>query len=1352
MRRIVIYIGLVFAMTLYGQRWTSHFAYNNVLQIAVSPERVYAVSDGSLFSVDKKTEEIRVYNNQSGLHGTGITSIAYDQESASLIICYYNGKIDILSQEGVHYVSELYTKDMTQQKTIYNITIEGRTAYFSTHYGIQTFDLRTHRLVDSYWLRPNGTETPISDVQIANDSIYAFSVDSLYSAALTDNLVDYTYWHRELRSGRISPDDAKGRRYFDEADEWQIGYNEGIVRYTPTERLTYKPQGPLNNTPYTITAHHNSIWVVSGGRWASQNKEPGCVMQYDGTKWVNLPTDSIVPQNTGPVLDFMNVAVDPHNENHFFVTSYGTGLYEFEDGRLKHRYLAGEDTPLSSGTNNPANYTRLDCAHYDSLGNLWLVNASMVPYQLVCKTANGEWHGLPLRVGEEQVYAYTPGGLIIDSHHPNQKWLSTARYNTGLFLLNDNGTPFDPSDDRAVGRNEWHTADGKTFKAENLFCIMQDSQGRIWAGTDKGIVIIDNVDYFQSDLCLRPTLEDNNGEDPTAEQQITALCEDVNGNIWVGTRQMGVYILNAEATEILAHYTSDNTTMPSNGVLSIACTDNGIVNVGTGDGLAACDLNQSGEGLKDGSAGIDADGINQGYMQRWRLHYGYTDPHEVASGKQYIYACANGSLFAVDKSDGTITYWNKSNGLNGNSVSHIAYDSYSSQLVIAYDDGRIDLMTEDGTVRQMPDIYMKASSVAVDIRAIFCSKRYCYLAMPFGIVTINPKKAEVVDTYYIGEDAQSVDVYSVVELGDTLYALSDGYIYSAALSANLADYKYWNKHPLPTDRVQQAAVYKSELYMLSEGELYHKSTNSWDKISTDSVLWMHPSGGQLLLYSEEKRLYRLDEAHQPVRITNQYMLHDALCENGEYWLAEAGLGLVHLTAEGGQHYHPEGPNSNFAYSLTAAHNRIYSVVGGRWATQFFRPTSINIYDGTDWVKYDWWAIYTQTGIRSTDPVSVAVDPKDANHYFIATYTSGVFEFKRDHFVHYGPDNSTLDVALEGLAPDEYTRTDGVMVDDQGNLWVLNATSVGSPIHIFTPNGVWYKLAPYVSGKALSFITPKGIMVDHRDSHRKWMIEQRGETGIILLDDGGTPTYGGDDKCVKRMSFTDQNGNILTPDNYICMAQDLDNRIWIGTSTGIIVLPSSTDFFSSSECRRIIIPRNDGTNLGDYLLGDERINCLAVDGGNRMWIGTGNSGLYLMEDDTICVAHFTAENSLLPSNSIQSIAIMPATGEVFVGTDKGLASYRSDASQAQDDLKGAYAYPNPVRPDYGGMISIAGLMENTVVNIVDAGGNLVCKTKSHGGTAIWDGKLPDGRRATAGVYTALCNADGEHSVVKILVIH
>ncbi|MDY4514388.1 MAG: hypothetical protein SPD96_05345, partial [Paludibacteraceae bacterium] len=120
--------------------------------------------------------------------------------------------------------------------------------------------------------------------------------------------------------------------------------------------------------------------------------------------------------------------------------------------------------------------------------------------------------------------------------------------------------------------------------------------------------------------------------------------------------------------------------------------------------------------------------------------------------------------------------------------------------------------------------------------------------------------------------------------------------------------------------------------------------------------------------------------------------------------------------------------------------------------------------------------------------------------------------------------------------------------------------------------------------------------------------------------------------------------------------------------------------------------------------------------------------------------------------ILSLAINSVSGEVFVGTSDGIASYRSDASAPQEDYSNAYAFPNPVRHNYGGVITITGLMENSVVNIIDEGGNLICKTRSNGGIAVWDGKNQQGLRASSGIYTALCNApDGSHTAIKIMVM-
>ena len=1348
-RYITIVLCAVCALSVRAEVWKTMFAYNNVTQIALVGDCVYALSDGSLFSVDKQTEKIQVYNNQSGLHSTGISCISYDEHASQLIIGYKNGKIDLLRSSGTKYIGELYDKDMTQRKDIYNITIHGRTAYLSTHYGVQTMDLRENKLVDSYWLRPNGQETPIADVLIQNDSIYAFSTDSLYCAALSDNLVDYTVWQRELRSGRISPDTEKGKHYQDGTNEWYAGGGEGIVRFTATERLTYKPAGPLVNNAYYLCADQGSVFMLQGGRWDSQNNAAGIVMRYDGQRWTNLRMEDIKKQTGASyALDFMNVAVDPRDAQHYFVTSYGTGLFEFQNDSAIKQYLPAEDNPLSSAASNIQQYTRLDCATYDKDGTLWLMNASTTN-TIVCMDSAGTWHAISMQINNTPVIIFTPGGLIIDHRNSNYKWFAAARYNTCIGLLDDNGTPFDDSDDRTIVQTAWTNQFEKEFKPNEIYALIQDGIGRIWLGTEQGPAYIADEEIFTSNNIIQPNVMDQNGENPLLTQTVKAICEDQTGRIWVGTNSLGVYVLSREADKIEEHYTTDNSAMPSNSVMSLACDTQGIVYVGTAEGLVYYDANGSpSEDLRQD----ESENLDMGSMMQWKLHYSYTTPTEVVETPEQIFALADGALFSVNRKTEEIQYWNKSTGLNGSTIVHIAYDATSRILVIGYNDGRIDLLDAEGGVRQMPELYMKASSSSVDINAITAGTKHTYLAMTFGIIALNTRKAEISDTYYIGENASAVDVKQVVELGDSLYAFTDDHIYSAALQDNLVDYTYWHRSDLPSDRLSQATAYRNELYALQHDTLYRCRNNVWKQILNEPIQWMHANNGQFLLERADAGLFYLGEEDHLVGLTENYRPLDALYCQGEYWMGIENVGLVSLNTQGEQHFVPEGPISNFGYRLHAAHGQIYAAIGGRWADLFARYAQMSVYGNKDWRKITFWDFASHVGdVR--DPVSVAVDPNDAGHFFVATYAGGVIEcINYTPTTRYDYHNSSLREAISGANPDYYTRTDGAWMDSKGNLWVLNATGLTHGLHVRTANGLWKSLPLYSNGQEVYLTTPGMMIPEMRNENRKWFIDQRSSQGVFLFDDGGTPTYTGDDKCVKRSTFTDQNGTVLAPEYFYCIEQDLSNRMWIGTPTGLIIIPSNVDFFTSNACRRIIIPRNDGTGLGDYLLANEQVNCLAADGGNRMWIGTENSGLYLIEDDTITVAHFTVDNSMLPSNSISSIAIEPMTGEVWVGTAKGIASYRSDASASQDDLKSAYAFPNPVRPNYGGNISIAGLMENTVVNIVDESGNLVCKTKSHGGMAVWDGRLQDGRRATPGVYTALCNEpNGGHTVVKILVI-
>jgi ligand-binding sensor domain-containing protein len=398
-------------------------------------------------------------------------------------------------------------------------------------------------------------------------------------------------------------------------------------------------------------------------------------------------------------------------------------------------------------------------------------------------------------------------------------------------------------------------------------------------------------------------------------------------------------------------------------------------------------------------------------------------------------------------------------------------------------------------------------------------------------------------------------------------------------------------------------------------------------------------------------------------------------------------------------------------------------------------------------------------------MNIAQDPKDEKHYFVTSYGTGLYEMYEDSIINtYLPSNSPL-MSADEKKPTQFTRTDAITYDKEGNLWLLNVGGGDiKNIHVITSEGKWRAYQAKYRGKSIEMHTPGEIMIDQRNPKWKWIPLLRYNTGLILLDDNGTPTNENDDMVTYRTEFVDQNKNHILPNQIYTIAQDKNNVIWIGTDDGILAIPPQVDFTKSNSCIRVIIPRNDGTNLGDYLLDNEQINDIQIDGANRLWVGTANSGIFLLEptmEDVAhpnyyveTVAHFTTENSILPSDAIMSIAIQQSTGEVFIGTGGGLVSYMSDASEPENDLKQIEVYPNPVRPDYGGYITFKGLMENTELRIVDANGSLVRVIQSNGGTATWDAKNAQGGRVASGVYTAIGNTqDGQaHGTVKVLIMN
>ncbi len=1403
---------LALALRVSAATWTTHFAYNCVDNIAAGGDLVFGVSSGSLFAVDAQTEKITTFSQ-----GNGIACIQWIEPIRSLMIMYTNGKMDLLKDGHFQPVHDLYNKYTTLSKYCHSVTIRDSLAFLAMDYGVQTFNFRKREFVDTYFIGPEGKEVPVYSIALTGHAIYAAADSVLYAASTDDNIVDYTYWseidlpekgriqavayakgvlyllhnnllYRQVTDGEEhkgwQPVDSQKYNALNVIDGdiypslyqtvsyqglWMAAGEKGLLRQMETgEEVKYSIDGPLNNHPYRLSYQQGKLYMLNGGRWAVQDDNPGCVMQFDGTHWQNITTEEIVKQVGSQCIDFMNVAVDPADSEHFFVTSYGSGLYEFLHNTCIKRWNSDNSIIRPAAASNPTRYTRLDGAIYDAQGNLWMMNTGNIDYNIIIFTADGKQVGMNVnQLDGSRFIINTAGQFIFDNRNPNHVWALVPRGNeteAGLALIDTKGTVDNLADDHTLIRIRWTDQDGNTLTRDAIYAMRQDEQGNIWLATGNGILIIPaEEDYFTSDRCIVLHTISSDELPIFDEERINDIVFDRLYRPWIATKNAGIYVLSADGTTVEEHFTVDNTTMPSNNILSLAYDPvHACMYVGTDIGLVA--YHEYGTALAgdNESASSTTEYSSKG---QWKTHYAYTSINRIQLSTTHAYALSAGSLFSVDKEDESLSYYSKLNGLNGSSIQRIDYDRLTKRLVIIYDDGLIDLLDEKEVAHPVADLYLKQMNTSKKVQDIAFHNGKAYMAMPFGIIVMNIRKQEISDTYYIGKEGTEVDVKAVAILNDSIYAAVGNKLYSAHLNDNIVDYAQWKSRSLAAD-ITHLISKGSDLYMLMDSVIYHNFSVIESPVPFVS---MSEHAGSIMAYTADRQVYNVtsDTANLLPSISTYYKPYYVAKEGSTYWIGMSGK-IVKLTiGQSAQHFTPDGPLFNMPYSLTTYGKQLWGVPGGRWAAQYNRLGQIMYFNGKEWNNLTLGNIQYRLGesIPLYDFGHVAIDPADPNHYFVASFGTGLLEFLPDGKAkQYTYDNSPLETLVPDKNPNRYCRVDALTFDSQRNLWLTNtSTAIGDRainIHIIDPQQRWHSFNIYQSGQRIILTTVSKILIDNRNQDYKWIASARETAGLVLLNDNGTPYNGSDDRSVFRTNFVDQDGKGVSVARLNTIAQDHNGDLWLGTEEGILIVEAATDMFRSNACKRLKISRHDGTNLADYLLGTEQINAIVFAGGNRIWIGTEESGVYLVHMVTKesiyepeILAHFTSLNSPMPSDCVLSIAI-DELGEVYIGTSKGLVSYRGDATEPEETYSDAYIYPNPVHPNYEGNITITGLMDNTTVYIADAAGNVVCRTHSNGGTAVWDGKTQAGKKVHSGVYTVYCNtADGQHhTTLKLLIMH
>lgn len=747
-------------------------------------------------------------------------------------------------------------------------------------------------------------------------------------------------------------------------------------------------------------------------------------------------------------------------------------------------------------------------------------------------------------------------------------------------------------------------------------------------------------------------------------------------------------------------------------------------------------------------------------LLQWQIHNSYSEGLRVEVTPAKAYCLSRGGLFALNRNDKSLLKLSKISGLSDVSITTIAYDKVNKLFFIGYENGNIDII-KNNQIINISDIYQKFIIGDKRINDFTFYQNKVYVACGFGIVVIDLLRFEIKETYYIGNNETNVFVNNVAFTDNYIYAATNEGVYRASLNgSNLANYQNWSKvYSLPLYTANYSKVlffdgvtlFVQKNYPDGKDKILYENQGFWTELDTtiNYLSNVRLEGGKLIASLNDKIKIWTSINTEPEIIYDEYLLpQDAVFdEHNNLWVADlyAGLRFRALGSTYIETYYPNGPLRNESLRIDCSENNIWvtrGAISSAWNNQW-KGAEIYHYNNGQWSTLNEYNSAKLSGVK--DVCFVKINPLNPKQVYFASYGGGLIEIY-DGVVKdvYNENNSVLQNIIPG---EPYCRVTGIDFDRDGNLWVLNSEVVNN-LSVRKKDGSWVSIplsqlmgSTKISGEL--FCSSNGI---------KWGILPKGG-GMFAYSENGTLENFNDDKY-RAFNIVSAEGELISNDVY-CIAEDKDGLLWVGTSKGLVYYYNSSDVFTSNNfaAQRIKLP-NEIEGQANYLFESETITAIAIDGANRKWIGTLSGGVFLMSaDGQKEIYHFTTENSPLISNTINDIAIEPKTGDVFFATDKGVCSFRGTATEGYEFHHNVEVFPNPVRPEYEGLISIRGLVANAYVKITDISGNLIYETRAEGGQAVWNGKNFEGKRVATGVYLVFStNEEGTQTyVTKLLFI-
>lgn len=747
---------------------------------------------------------------------------------------------------------------------------------------------------------------------------------------------------------------------------------------------------------------------------------------------------------------------------------------------------------------------------------------------------------------------------------------------------------------------------------------------------------------------------------------------------------------------------------------------------------------------------------------QWQSYLPFSIGKSVTIGNDKVYYGTESGVVMINLTDSTQTFITRENGLDDVDVRLVKYHQNPAALVIVYENSNIDIIFEDRIVNFNNILANNTIIGSKQINHIYNDdSEFIYLSCAFGLVEFNMNTRKFGFTLFTPDEVTGYAVFQ----GKSYISTEDGiYVYDPASQRLIEDIDSWRllneNDGLPSNYTSEAiAAFGDRLYAGVNGELY-LFDGDWMFFyeKEDFTLnYISPEGSKLMAG------FRCDDDcigrtlffepnganHEAGFSCNDRPVYSLEDPSGKIWYADSFDPF--RTAENEfatctrERFNTVW--SNKVVDLAVAEDVLYVASGG--ANQSFTPLLTK--DGFFQLENGNWTIYNEfvnEDLKNTGTVNhFRVLPfPDNSKVFVATYATGLLEYNFDSFTVHNNMNSPIQPA----AGDNSTqRIAGLALDRDQNVWMTNYfADENRPIVVLKNDGTFTSFNPF----CISTTSLTEIVVDHRGY--KWIIDSGNSNGVIVYDENGTIDDPMDDQCREYNAANSE----LPTNGALSLAVDLNGDVWVGTNEGPVIFDGNADIFGGDHAGfRIKI---DQEGIIAFLLSAEEILSIAVDGANRKWFGTRNGVFVQSANGEDQIAYYNTTNSPLLDNQVNTIAIQPENGVVYLGTNAGIISVRTDATTGTEKhvKSDVYAFPNPVRENYDGPIAIRGLARDANVKVTDIQGNLIFETIANGGQAIWDGRNFDGRKASTGVYLVYSTAEGngfskpDAIVTKILFVN